>query len=170
MPAEDPKEIGPLLLASAMSVVPGDEGDEPQRRLVESLAHGRVVVSSSHAAAATPVGAEAGRVPADDPAEAAEHIASLLLAHHERTRRERLLRAVPTVPTWERAAVPLVEIVGELLEVPPPPEDAKRVKASRSGLPIDLDELRHQAKLQGRAKAMSVAPKTGIRRPPGMRL
>jgi glycosyltransferase involved in cell wall biosynthesis len=105
-------DVADVLALASVVVAPVDEGGGTQLKVVEALAHGRVVVATTYSAASAPPGTEMGCIPTTDARAMALAIAAELRDVDRRHERERAMR--DAVPTWERVAAPFVDAVGEL--------------------------------------------------------
>jgi glycosyltransferase involved in cell wall biosynthesis len=106
-------DVAPVFQEASMVVAPVTGGGGTQLKVIEALAHGRVVVASMYSAASAPPGATAGCVATDGPVEMADAIVALLGDVEARHRREESLRGA--VPTWSEATLPLIAAVQRLL-------------------------------------------------------
>jgi glycosyltransferase involved in cell wall biosynthesis len=101
---------------AALVVAPVESGGGTQLKVVEALAHGRIVAGSSYSARSVPPQADAGLVVADDEKELAQSVADLLKNRAERHRREaQLVAAMAGTTGWDVACRPLLERLRSLL-------------------------------------------------------
>jgi glycosyltransferase involved in cell wall biosynthesis len=108
---EEVDEIAPVFAAASMVVAPITEGAGTQLKVVEALAHGRVVVATEHSARSAPPTARDACISTVDANDMAAAIVRLLDDVAERHRLESAAR----VPTWAEATAPLLDAVAELV-------------------------------------------------------
>lgn len=107
---EEVDDVAPVFAAASMVLAPVTEGGGTQLKVVEALAHGRVVVATPYSAASAPAGARDACVSTVDDDEMAATIVRLLDDVEERHRREQAAH----VPTWNEATVPLLDAIEAL--------------------------------------------------------
>jgi hypothetical protein len=106
-------DVQPVFDQASVLLAPVDSGGGTQLKVIEALAHGRVVVATPYSAASVPASAREGCIAASTPHEMADSIVALLDDVEDRHRRERAI--VGAVPTWSDVMRPLVDAVGSLL-------------------------------------------------------
>lgn len=104
-------DLDPLYDRAAVVVSPVTRGGGTQLKVVEALARGRVVVTTSYGARSVPTAAREGCVVADSPEQMAAEIALLTGDLADRHRRERALRDAPLPRSWSDAAAPLTQLL-----------------------------------------------------------
>jgi glycosyltransferase involved in cell wall biosynthesis len=92
---------------ASMLLAPVDEGGGTQLKVVEALAHGRVVVATTYSAASAPPAARDACIATVDADDMADAIVRLLDDVDDRHRRERAVHGV--VPSWTDVVAPLIE-------------------------------------------------------------
>ena len=103
--------------AAAVVVAPVESGGGTQLKVVEALAHGRVVVGSPYSARSAPPQAESGFVVAKDEAALATTISEVLTDVAARHVREaKLVAAMAGTSGWDVACRPLLERLRPLLD------------------------------------------------------
>lgn len=108
---EEVDDVGPVFAAASMLLAPVEEGGGTQLKVVEALAHGRVVVASAYSARSAPATARDACVATVDAADMAATIVRLLDDVDTRHR----LETSACVPTWAEATAPIVREIGALL-------------------------------------------------------
>jgi hypothetical protein len=110
-------DLRPYYEAAAVVVAPVESGGGTQLKVIEALAHGRLVVGSRYSARSAPAGAEAGVLVAVDEADMATRVAGLLTDVAARHRAEaQLAAAVAGMSGWDGACQPLLERLRLLLD------------------------------------------------------
>jgi hypothetical protein len=104
-------DVEPVFRDASMLLAPIGAGGGTQLKVIEALAHGRVVVASEYSARSAPPSARDACVATVDAADMAATIVRLLDDVDDRHRRER----GAAVPTWTEACAPLVDAIAALL-------------------------------------------------------
>lgn len=102
-------DITPVFAEASMLLTPVDEGGGTQLKVIEALAHGRVVVATTYSAESAPPGARDACIATVDASDMADAIVRLLDDVDDRHRRERSLAGV--IPTWTDVTTPLVDAI-----------------------------------------------------------
>ena len=105
----DPPSTEPFYREASLVVAPVEAGGGAQVKVSEALARGRVVVATPYSAASVPGEIGRGLVVAHGRDGMASAVLGMWREVDERHRREALVRAGRSVPTWEEACAPLVE-------------------------------------------------------------
>ncbi len=106
-------DVAPVFAAASLMLAPVEEGGGTQLKVVEALAHGRVVVASAYSAASAPIEARDACISTVDARDMADAIVRLLDDVTDRHRREDASRGA--VPTWHDVTAPLVDAVEALV-------------------------------------------------------
>jgi glycosyltransferase involved in cell wall biosynthesis len=104
-------DVEPVFRGASLLLAPVGAGGGTQLKVIEALAHGRVVVATEYSARSAPASARDACVATVDAADMAATIVRLLDDVDERHRRE----AAAHVPTWSEACAPLVDAIAHLL-------------------------------------------------------
>jgi glycosyltransferase involved in cell wall biosynthesis len=104
-------DVEPVFCDASLLLAPISTGGGTQLKVIEALAHGRVVVASEYSARSAPAAARDACIATVDAADMAATIVRLLDDVDDRHRRE----ASAHVPTWAEACAPLVDAIAELL-------------------------------------------------------
>jgi hypothetical protein len=105
-------DIQPVFEAASLLLAPVDAGGGTQLKVIEALAHGRVVVATTYSAASVPAAAHDGCIATSSPHEMADSIVALLGDVDDRHRRERAIAGA--VPTWTDVMRPLLDAIDDL--------------------------------------------------------
>lgn len=110
-------DLGVLYNDAAVVLAPVAHGAGTQLKVIEALAHRRVVVATPYSARSAPAGSSTAVVVADGPVAFASATADLLGSPVRRRQLERDIGPSP-VPTWSEAVVPLLDALRDLGAVP----------------------------------------------------
>jgi hypothetical protein len=104
-------DVTPVFAGASLMLAPVGAGGGTQLKVVEALAHGRVVVATEYSARSAPAGAQDACIATVDATDMAATIVRLLDDVDDRHRREQAAH----VPTWTEACAPLVDAIATLL-------------------------------------------------------
>lgn len=108
------ENLSTVFTEAAVVVAPVQDGGGAQLKVVDALAHGRLLVATSYSAQSAPPSARDSVWVADDPTQFATLVIEALRNHEARHAAEEALRRPGVLPTWRENVKPLVDWLDRL--------------------------------------------------------